>query len=232
MYLGSAKAISHSFITNINLHIINKFDIYVSLSSYMIDSILKEIFRLINGGINMQYAIIIIAALIILYLIGGYNSLVRLRNYVNESWSQIDTQLKRRYDLIPNLIETVKGYMNYEEKVLTEIVQARSMLLSGNREEAMDANNMISQSLKSLFAVSEAYPDLKANKNFLLLQEELSGTENKIAYARKHYNEVVRQYNIKVEMFPSNIIAGIFGFQKNVYFEVKEEEKEVPKVQF
>ncbi|MFL0266906.1 LemA family protein [Candidatus Clostridium radicumherbarum] len=180
----------------------------------------------------MQYAIIIIAALIILYLIGGYNSLVRLRNYVNESWSQIDAQLKRRYDLIPNLIETVKGYMNYEEKVLTEIVQARSMLLSGNKEEAIDANNMISQSLKSLFAVSEAYPDLKANKNFLLLQEELSGTENKIAYARKHYNEVVRQYNTKVEMFPSNIIAGIFGFQKNVYFEVKEEEKEVPKVQF
>lgn len=180
----------------------------------------------------MQYAIIIIAALIILYLIGGYNSLVRLRNYVNESWSQIDAQLKRRYDLIPNLIETVKGYMNYEEKVLTEIVQARSMLLSGNKEEAIDANNMISQSLKSLFAVSEAYPDLKANKNFLLLQEELSGTENKIAYARKHYNEVVRQYNTKVEMFPSNIIAGIFGFQKNVYFKVKEEEKEVPKVQF
>ncbi|MFL0245632.1 LemA family protein [Candidatus Clostridium stratigraminis] len=180
----------------------------------------------------MQYAIIIIVALIILYLIGGYNSLVRLRNYVNESWSQIDTLLKRRYDLIPNLIETVKGYMKYEEKVLTEIVQARSMLISGNKEEAIDANNMISQSLKSLFAVSEAYPDLKANKNFLLLQEELSGTENKIAYARKHYNEVVRQYNTKVEVFPSNIIAGIFGFQKNVYFEVKEEEKEVPKVQF
>lgn len=180
----------------------------------------------------MQYTIIIIAALIIFYFISVYNSLVRLRNYVNESWSQIDALLKRRYDLIPNLIETVKGYMKYEEKVLTEIVQARSMLLSGNKEEAIDANNMISQSLKSLFAVSEAYPDLKANKNFLLLQEELSGTENKIAYARKHYNEVVRQYNTKVEMFPSNIIAGIFGFQKNIYFEVKDEEKEVPKVQF
>jgi len=180
----------------------------------------------------MQYSVIIVAALIIFYLIGVYNSLVRLRNYVNESWSQIDALLKRRYDLIPNLIETVKGYMKYEEKVLTEIVQARSMLLSGNKTEAIDANNMISQSLKSLFAVSEAYPDLKANKNFLLLQEELSGTENKIAYARKHYNEVVRQYNTKVEMFPSNIIAGIFGFQHNVYFEVKDEEKEVPKVQF
>lgn len=180
----------------------------------------------------MQIALIIIAALLILYLIGGYNSLVRLRNYVNESWSQIDALLKRRYDLIPNLMETVKGYMNYEEKVLTEIVQARSMLLSGNKTEAIDANNMMSQSLKSLFAVSEAYPDLKANKNFLLLQEELAGTENKIAYARKHYNEVVRQYNTKVETFPSNIIAGIFGFQHNVYFEVKDEEKAVPKVQF
>lgn len=180
----------------------------------------------------MQIALIVIVALIIIILIGGYNSLVRLRNYVNESWSQIDALLKRRYDLIPNLMETVKGYMKYEEKVLTEIVQARSMLLSGNKAEAIDANNMMSQSLKSLFAVSEAYPDLKANKNFLLLQEELAGTENKIAYARKHYNEVVRQYNTKVETFPSNIIAGIFGFQHNVYFEVKDEEKEVPKVQF
>jgi LemA protein len=180
----------------------------------------------------MTTVIIVIAALLIVYLIGAYNSLVRLRNYVKESWAQIDTLLKRRYDLIPNLIETVKGYMNYEEKVLTEIVQARSGLISGDRSEAIDANNMISQSLKSLFAVSEAYPDLKANKNFLMLQEELSGTENKIAYARKHYNEVVRQYNTKLEVFPSNIVAGIFGFKPNVYFEVKEEEKAVPKVQF
>jgi LemA protein len=180
----------------------------------------------------MQISIIIIVALIIIFIIGAYNSLVRLRNYVKESWAQIDTLLKRRYDLIPNLIETVKGYMKYEEKVLTEIVQARSRLISGDKSEAIDANNMISQSLKSLFAVSEAYPDLKANKNFLLLQEELAGTENKIAYARKHYNEVVRQYNTKLEVFPSNIIASIFGFKPNIYYEVKEEEKIVPKVQF
>lgn len=181
---------------------------------------------------TVTIVIIIIAALIIAYIIGAYNSLIRLRNYVKESWAQIDTLLKRRYDLIPNLIETVKGYMKYEEKVLTEIVQARSGLVSGNKSEAIDANNMISQSLKSLFAVAEAYPDLKANKNFLLLQEELTGTENKIAYARKHYNEVVRQYNIKLEVFPSNIIAGIFGFKPSIYYEVKDEEKEVPKVQF
>lgn len=197
----------------------------MTLSLYNIDLITK-------GGFNMTTVIIVIAALLVVYLIGAYNSLVRLRNYVKESWAQIDTLLKRRYDLIPNLIETVKGYMNYEEKVLTEIVQARNGLISGNKSEAIDANNMISQSLKSLFAVSEAYPDLKANKNFLMLQEELSGTENKIAYARKHYNEVVRQYNTKLEVFPSNIVAGIFGFKSNIYFEVKEEEKAVPKVQF
>lgn len=174
----------------------------------------------------------IIIAVILIYIIIIYNSMVRYRNYVKESWSQIDTLLKRRYDLIPNLIETVKGYMKYEEKVLTEIVEARSGLISGNKSEAMDANNMITQSLKSLFAVSEAYPDLKANKNFLMLQEELTGTENKIAYARKHYNEVVREYNIKIQTFPGNIFAGIFGFKAEVYFEVKDEEKEVPKVQF
>ena len=178
-----------------------------------------------------MWAYIIIAAIII-YIIIIYNSMIRYRNYVRESWSQIDTLLKRRYDLIPNLIETVKGYMKYEEKVLTEIVEARSGLISGNKTEAMDANNMINQSLKSLFAVSEAYPDLKANKNFLMLQEELAGTENKIAYARKHYNEVVREYNIKIQTFPGNIFAGIFGFKAEVYFEVKDEEKEVPKVQF
>ena len=178
-----------------------------------------------------MWAYIIIAAIII-YIIIIYNSMIRYRNYVRESWSQIDTLLKRRYDLIPNLIETVKGYMKYEEKVLTEIVEARSGLISGNKSEAMDANNMINQSLKSLFAVSEAYPDLKANKNFLMLQEELAGTENKIAYARKHYNEVVREYNIKIQTFPGNIFAGIFGFKAEVYFEVKDEEKEVPKVQF
>jgi LemA protein len=178
-----------------------------------------------------MWAYIIIAAILI-YIIVIYNSMVRYRNYVKESWSQIDTLLKRRYDLIPNLIETVKGYMKYEEKVLKEIVEARSGLISGNKSEAMDANNMITQSLKSLFAVSEAYPDLKANKNFLMLQEELAGTENKIAYARKHYNEVVREYNIKIQTFPGNIFAGIFGFKAEVYFEVKDEEKEVPKVQF
>jgi len=177
-------------------------------------------------------AIIIAAAFIVVYIIGAYNGLVRLRNYTKESWSQIDTLLKRRYDLIPNLIETVKGYTKYEERVLTEIAQARSSLISGDKSEAIDANNKISQSLKSIFAVSEAYPDLKANQNFILLQEELAGTENKIAYARKHYNEVVRQYNTKLEVFPSNIIAGMFGFKSNIYFEVKEEEKIVPQVQF
>lgn len=176
--------------------------------------------------------VIVVVALIIVYFIAVYNSLVRFRNYVKESWAQIDTLLKRRYDLIPNLIETVKGYMNYEEKVLTEIVKARSGLVSGDKSEAMDANNTITQGLKTLFAVSEAYPDLKANKNFLALQEELVGTENKIAYARKHYNEVVREYNIKIQAFPSNVVAGIFGFRQDVYFEVREEEKEVPKVKF
>lgn len=180
----------------------------------------------------MWWIALVVIALLVLYIIGAYNGLVRYRNYVRESWAQIDTLLKRRYDLIPNLIETVKGYMKYEEKVLTEIVQARSRLISGDKAEAMDANNAITQGLKSVFAVAEAYPDLKADKNFMVLQEELIGTENKIAYARKHYNEVVREYNIRLETFPSNLVAGMFGFKPDVYFEVKEEEKEVPKVQF
>lgn len=180
----------------------------------------------------MWKVVLAVIALVVIYFIFAYNSLVRYRNYVRESWAQIDTLLKRRYDLIPNLIETVKGYMNYEEKVLTEIVKARSGLVSGDKSEAMDANNTLTQGLKTLFAVSEAYPDLKANKNFLALQEELVGTENKIAYARKHYNEVVREYNIKIQTFPSNLAAGMFGFKQDVYFEVKDEEKEVPKVKF
>lgn len=174
-----------------------------------------------------------IIVLLLIVIIAFYNSFVRLKNQVENAWAQIDVQLKRRTDLIPNLVETVKGYAKHEKGVLTEVTNARTAIMNAQTPtEKAAANNMLSDTLKSLFAVSENYPDLKANQNFLQLQEELSGTENKISYARQNYNDMVMLYNNKREMFPSNIIAGIFNFGEKDSFEATAEERKNVKVSF
>ncbi len=166
--------------------------------------------------------IYIIIGVLVLWLVFTFNSLVRLRTRANEAWADIDVQLKRRYDLIPNIIETVKGYATHEREVLQNVTEARNMALGagamGTLEGRDKAENMLSGALKSLFAVSENYPDLKANTNFLELQRELSDTENKIQAARRFYNSVVTELNIKVETFPTNLLAGMFGFAKKEFF--------------
>ncbi len=166
-------------------------------------------------------------------LIAIYNRLVVLRNRVKNAWAQIDVQLKRRYDLIPNLVETVKGYATHESGTFEKVTQARNMAMGAQGAKAQgEAENMLSGALKSLFAVSEAYPDLKANQNFMMLQEELSGTESKIAYSRQFYNDSVMSYNISIETFPNNLLAGMFGFTKEDLFEIEEAAKENPQVKF
>ena len=177
--------------------------------------------------------ILVVVALIVLFFVWAYNGLVRLRNRVDNAWAQIDVQLKRRYDLIPNLVETVKGYAANERQTLEAVVQARNMAMSaqGPAQQAQ-AENMISGALKSLFALSEAYPDLKANQNFLNLQEELTGTEGRIAYARQFYNDSVQRYNTKIQTFPSVVIAGMFHFMAREYFEVEESDREPVRVSF
>ena len=175
--------------------------------------------------------ILVICVLIILYIIGAYNGLVRLRNIIKNAWAQIDVQLKRRYDLIPNLVEVVKDYMSYEQETLEKVIQARNMAMNaqGVKQQA-EAENMLSGTLKSLFALVENYPDLKANTNVINLQEELTSTENKIAFARQYYNDGVMKLNTKLEMFPSNIIGSMFGFKQEEYFEIEEEAREAVKV--
>lgn len=172
-------------------------------------------------------------ALVAVAVIALYNRLVVLRNRVDNAWSQIDVQLKRRYDLIPNLVETVKGYAAHEAGTLEKVTQARNMAINATGvAEQGAAENMLSGALKSLFAVAEAYPDLKANQNFLMLQEELSGTESKIAYARQFYNDSVMSSNTAIQSFPANILAGRFGFVVREYFEIEEVAKETPQVSF
>lgn len=165
---------------------------------------------------------------------GAYNSLVRLRNLVENAWAQIDVQLKRRCDLIPNLVETVKGYASHERETLEKVIQARNMAMAAKTvTDRAEAENALSGTLKTLFAVSEAYPDLKANQNFLGLQEELMQTENKIAFSRQFYNDNVMSYNTQIEVFPRNFIANMFGFTRRDFFEVKDAgQREAPKVQF
>ncbi len=169
-------------------------------------------------------------------ILGGiflYNSVIRLKNQVDNSWAQIDVQLKRRFDLIPNLIETVKGYAKHEKEVLSTVTKARTEFLSAKTvEDKAKADNHLNETLKSLFAVSESYPDLKANQNFLQLQEELAGTESKIAYARQLYNDTVMEFNTKIETFPNNIFANMFKFTKRQLFETDKEERKNVKVQF
>jgi LemA protein len=178
--------------------------------------------------------ILVILALLVLYAIGIYNALVRLRNRVKNAWSQIDVQLKRRHDLIPNLVETAKGYMKHERETLENITQARSRAMgAGSVGEKSAAEGQLTGALSKFMLVVENYPDLKANQNFLALQEELTSTENKIAFARQGYNDQVLFFNNKIEMFPSNIIAQTFNFKQEEFFEIEDAaEKAVPKVSF
>nr|WP_162260742.1 LemA family protein [Furfurilactobacillus siliginis] len=181
--------------------------------------------------------VIIIAVLVILVLayIGIYNGLVRARMYTQESWSQIDVQLKRRNDLIPNLVETVKGYSNYEQGTLEKVIGLRNQLVNapaGDHQQTMELSDQLSNSLKSIFAVAEAYPDLKANDEYTKLMEELSNTENKIAYSRQLYNSSAASLNTKIQTFPTNLVAGIHHFQAADFLQVPEEEKAAPKVSF
>ena len=162
-------------------------------------------------------------AVIVLYGVFAYNRLVRLRNRIENAWSQIDVQLRRRYDLIPNLIETVKGYAAHEREVFQKVTEARSRAISAQTVgDQGKAENMLTGALKSLFAVAERYPDLKANQNFLMLQEELAGTEGKIAYSRQFYNDTVMKYDTVREIFPSSMIANMFHFKEREYFEIEE----------
>ncbi len=183
------------------------------------------------------WIVIGIIAVVALALIFVYNSLIKLRNRVQEAWSDIDVQLKRRYDLIPNLINTVKGYASHEKETFEKVTQARNQAMQSQQggssaESQAQAENALSSTLKSLFAVAENYPDLKASQNFQELQRELSDTENKIQAARRFYNNNVLQFNTKIQTFPVNLIAGAFNFKKKDFFEIEEEQKENVEVKF
>ena len=177
--------------------------------------------------------LLIIIAVAAIALIAIYNSLVVLRNQVKNAWSQIDVQLKRRHDLIPNLVETAKGYMQHERETLEKITEARSRAMgAGSVADKAVAEGELSGAMSKFFLVVENYPELKASQNFLALQEELTATENKISFARQNYNDRVLFYNNKLQMFPSNLVAGMFAFMAEEFFEIEEREKEVPKVDF
>ncbi len=185
------------------------------------------------------WIILAVVVLLAIFVIVVYNRLIAMRNQVREGWSGIDVQLKRRYNLIPNMMETVKGYAKQESSVLENVTKARAMAINAKTPaEHGKAENMLTESLKSLFAVAEAYPDLKSNQNFLDLQHELSMTEDKIQSARRFYNGTVRDYNTKLEVFPNNLLAGMFGFKKEEFFQIEgtaeevAKEREVPEVKF
>ncbi|RJR26532.1 LemA family protein [candidate division WWE3 bacterium] len=182
---------------------------------------------------NIGLILIVLVVAILGYVIALYNSLASLKVKIKEAWSQIDVQLKRRIDLIPNLVETVKGYASHEKEVFENVTQARAALLGAKTpEQAGQADNMLQGALKSLFAVAEAYPELKAQEGFVNLQKELSDTEDKVAYARQFYNSVVRQFNEKIVVFPANLLAGMLGFTQEQFFEASEDEKSAVKVDF
>jgi LemA protein len=177
-----------------------------------------------------------VIALIIIALVVIYNGLVRLRNMVDEAWNQISVQLKRRHDLIPNLVNAVKGYMQYEQETLTRVIEARNQAVTitqggpQNAGQSAQAENMLTGALRQLFALMENYPDLKANQNVMQLQEELTTTENQIAFSRQHYNATVRQLNTSIQTFPNVLIAGMFGFRERDYFQIEEADTAVPEV--
>lgn len=180
----------------------------------------------------MIYLLLLVAVIAVL-IVAVYNSLIRLRNNADQAWSDIDTQLKKRYDLIPNLVETVKGYAAHEQQTLENVTKARTAAMGAQTlEERADAENTLTGALKTIFALSESYPDLKANQNFLDLQKTLTEVENAIQPARQRYNETVKALNTKIEVFPNNIIARPLGFKKKEFFGIKEEEREAPKVSF
>lgn len=181
----------------------------------------------------VMWVILGIIAVLVIWVIAVYNGLIRLKNRVDEAWSDIDVQTKRRYDLIPNLVNTVKGYASHEKEVFEKVTEARARAMGAqSTADKAQAENMLSQTLKSLFAVAEAYPDLKANQNFLELQRELTDTEDKIQASRRFYNGNVRDFNTKIQVFPNNIFAGMLGFLAREFFEVEEGEKEPVKVEF
>ncbi len=182
----------------------------------------------------MVLPIIGVLVILVIVLVAMYNSLVSKRMRCREGWSQIDVQLKRRYDLIPNLVETVKGYAAHEKETLEAVIKARNSAIdaSGVADQAA-AENMLTGALKQLFALSEAYPDLKANENFAQLQEELTSTENKVAFSRQHYNDSVGSYNEALQKFPNNMVAGMFNFKSETFFELEDAaEREAPQVSF
>jgi len=179
-------------------------------------------------------AVLVFLVLLVLFFISTYNRLVRLLNEVKNAWSQIDVQLKRRHDLIPNLVETVKGYMQHERATLENITQARNLAMKpGSVSERAQAEQQLTQALHNFFVVVENYPDLKANQNFLALQEELTSTENRISFARQAYNDTVMNFNNVIQMFPTNIVGAMFGFKEQSFFELEDvAERAVPKVSF
>jgi LemA protein len=179
--------------------------------------------------------LIILAVVVGFLIIAPYNALVRGRNEVKSAWSSIDVQLKRRYDLIPNLVEAVKGYAGHERQTLEAVVQARQQAVNftGGLEDRARVENVLTSALRSLFALAESYPDLKANQNFLALQEELANTENKIGFSRQYYNDAAMRYKNRVEIFPSNIVAKLFGFQGEPFFQMESAaERTAPQVKF
>jgi LemA protein len=180
--------------------------------------------------------LLVVVAAIVLFLIFTYNGLVRLRNMVDEAWNQISVQLKRRHDLIPNLVNAVKGYMDFEQETLTKVIEARSAAVSAqqggpqNAAQAAQAENFLTGALRQLFALVENYPELKANQNVLELQEELTTTENQIGFSRQHFNSTVREFNTAIQTFPNVLIAGMFGFRERDYFQIAEADAAVPEV--
>jgi len=177
--------------------------------------------------------VLLIVVIILLWFFGYYNRVIRYENRIDNAWAQIDVQLKRRADLIPNLMETVKGYMSHERGTLEAVTKARSAIMTAKTpQESMDADNMLTGALKSLFAVAESYPDLKANQNFLQLQDELTHTEDKISYSRQHFNDSVLQFNNLIETFPGNIFAKMMGRKERQMLQIPEASREVPKVSF
>jgi len=188
---------------------------------------------------KMKTVLIVVGILVLviliplLYLKGTYNTLVTMDEGVKAAWAQVENQLQRRYDLIPNYVETVKGYAKHEKEVFIKVTEARSRVAGATSlNEKIQANNQLSSALSRLLVVVERYPELKANTNFIRLQDELAGTENRIAVERRRYNEAVRAYNTKIRSFPTNIIAGMFGFEKATFFQVPKERQEAPKVKF
>lgn len=179
------------------------------------------------------WIVLAVVAVLVMFFVSTYNNLVVLRNRVKDQWAQVDVQLKRRFDLIPNLVETVKGYAKHENSTLKEVIEARNRFQSATTpEEEMAASGDLNKALSRLMVLTESYPELKANQNFLSLQSDLKDCEEKIAVSRQFYNDTVLSYMNKVEMFPSNIVASMFGFKEMKYFEITEGEKEAPKVSF